>query len=81
MYRERNMGSPTGRETYGDGDPIVVGERESRLQGEVGQVALEGRMGCFASPQAEVWGYATKVAHHVIHKDLSSLSCYVSIRG
>ncbi len=33
------MGSPTGRETYGDGDLIVVGERESRLQGEVGQVA------------------------------------------
>jgi hypothetical protein len=38
-------GSPTGREPYGDGVPIVVvgvttdqGRRESRLQGEGGQV-------------------------------------------
>ena len=40
-----NMGSPTGRESYGDGGPVVVagvttgqGRRESRLQGEGGQV-------------------------------------------
>jgi hypothetical protein len=40
----RNAGSPTGRESYGDGVPIVVvgvtphqGERESRSQGEVAQ--------------------------------------------
>ena len=41
----RNTGSPKGREPYGDGVLIVVagvtprlGERESRLQGEGGQV-------------------------------------------
>jgi len=39
------MGSPTGRESYGDGGPVVVagvtpgqGGREGRLQGEGGQV-------------------------------------------
>lgn len=32
------MGSPTGRESYGDGVPIVVRERESRLHGEGEQV-------------------------------------------
>ncbi len=42
----RNMGSPKGGDPYGDGVPMVVdgvtsiqGERESRLQGEVGQVS------------------------------------------
>ena len=34
----RNSGSPTGRESYGDGDPIVVRGRESRPHGEGGQV-------------------------------------------
>jgi hypothetical protein len=40
-----NVGSPTGREPYGDGGLVVVvgvtphqGRRESRLQGEGGQV-------------------------------------------
>jgi hypothetical protein len=40
-----NMGSPAGRESYGDGGPVVVagvtagqGGRESRPQGEGGQV-------------------------------------------
>jgi hypothetical protein len=40
-----NVGSPTGRESYGDGGLVVVagvtpgqGGRESRLQGEGGQV-------------------------------------------
>lgn len=40
-----NVGSPVGRESYGDGGPVVVagvtpgrGGRESRLQGEAGQV-------------------------------------------
>ncbi len=40
-----NVGSPKGREPYGDGGLVVVagvtacqGERESRLQGEGGQV-------------------------------------------
>ena len=40
-----NVGSPTGRESYGDGGPVVVagvtprqGGRESRPQGEGGQV-------------------------------------------
>jgi hypothetical protein len=40
-----NVGSPTGRESYGDGGPVVVagvttcrGVRESRTQGEGGQV-------------------------------------------
>ena len=39
------MGSPNGREPYGDGGPVVVvgitpyqGRRESRLQGQGGQV-------------------------------------------
>ncbi len=42
---ETNVGSPKGREPYGDGGPVVVvrvtphqGERESRSQGEGGQV-------------------------------------------
>jgi len=39
VYRVRNMGSPHGGDPYGDGDPIVVSERESRSQGEGGQVA------------------------------------------
>ena len=41
-----NVGSPTGREPYGDGVPVVVvgvathqGGRESRLQGKGAQVA------------------------------------------
>jgi hypothetical protein len=33
-----NMGSPTGREPYGDGALVVVRGRESRLHGEGGQV-------------------------------------------
>ena len=44
VYCIRKAGSPTGRESYGDGVPMVVdgvtsiqGERESRLQGEVAQ--------------------------------------------
>ena len=36
----RNTGSPTGRESYGDGAPIVVRRRESRLHGEGGQVLV-----------------------------------------
>lgn len=45
VQRKRNSGSPTGREPYGDGVPIVVvgvtphqGEREGRSQGQVAQV-------------------------------------------
>jgi len=38
VNHERNTGSPTGRETYGDGASIVVRERESRLHGEGRQV-------------------------------------------
>ncbi len=51
--QRRITGSPTGREPYGDGVPIVVvgihreveipphqGDRESRPQGEGGQVTL-----------------------------------------
>src|SRR4051794_8059953 len=33
-----NAGSPTGREPYGDGAPVVVRGRESRSQGEGEQV-------------------------------------------
>ena len=40
----RNAGSPTGRESYGDGDPIVVRGRESLLHGEGGQVLVESDM-------------------------------------
>ena len=38
VHDGRNTGWPTGRETDGHGVPIVVRGRESRLQGEVGQV-------------------------------------------
>ena len=45
VRRRRTAGSPTGREPYGDGVPIVVvgvtshqGDRESRSQGEGAQV-------------------------------------------
>src|SRR5262245_25844467 len=34
----RNSGSPTGRESYGDGDPVVVRGGESPSHGEGGQV-------------------------------------------
>jgi|GEM_PF-2531629 len=37
----RNAGSSKGREPYGDGAPIVVRGRESRLHGEGGQVLVE----------------------------------------
>src|SRR6266545_538181 len=37
---QRNAGSPTGRESYGDGAPVVVGARESLAHGE--GAALEG---------------------------------------
>jgi group II intron reverse transcriptase/maturase len=40
----RNTGSPKGRETYGDGAPIVLRGRESRLQGEGGQELLISRI-------------------------------------
>jgi len=36
-----NMGSPTGREPYGDGALVVVRGRESRLHGEGGQVSTD----------------------------------------
>jgi hypothetical protein len=39
----RNMGLPNGGDPYGDGIPIVVSERESRLQGEVGHGGKAGR--------------------------------------
>ena len=45
VQRRRTTGSPTGREPYGDGVPVVVagvttcrGGRESRSQGEGAQV-------------------------------------------
>ena len=38
VQSQRNAGSPKGREPYGDGVPIVVRDRESRLHGEVEQV-------------------------------------------
>lgn len=40
----RNAGSPTGRESYGDGALIVVRGRENRLHGEGGQVFAESNM-------------------------------------
>lgn len=43
VFRDRTAGSPTGREPYGDGNPIVVGgvtttygDWESQSQGEGG---------------------------------------------
>ena len=36
-----NMGSPTGREPYGDGALVVVRGRESRPHGEGGQVSID----------------------------------------
>ena len=50
-----NMGSPTGRESYGDGGLVVVagvttgrGGRESRPQGEGGQVTGQRSVGRYA---------------------------------
>ena len=50
-----NVGSPTGREPYGDGGPVVVvgvtphqGGRESRPQGEGGQVMRHHQVGRYA---------------------------------
>ena len=50
-----NMGSPTGRESYGDGGPVVVagitpgqGGRERRLQGKGGQVIGHPMIGRYA---------------------------------
>jgi hypothetical protein len=37
VRHQGSMGSPTGREPYGDGGPIVVRDRESRSLGEAGQ--------------------------------------------
>jgi hypothetical protein len=39
----RNVGSPTGREPYGDGASVVVRGRESRPHGEGRQVSLRPR--------------------------------------
>src|SRR5215831_9083167 len=38
VQHQRNAGSPTGRESHGDGVSVVVGGRESRPQGEGRQV-------------------------------------------
>jgi hypothetical protein len=50
-----NVGSPKGRESYGDAGPVVVvgvtphrGRRESRLQGEGGQVIGHSKAGRYA---------------------------------
>jgi hypothetical protein len=50
-----NVGSPMGRESYGDGGLVVVagvtpgqGGRESRLQGEGGQVIGHHQVGRYA---------------------------------
>jgi hypothetical protein len=50
-----NVGSPTGRESYGDAGPVVVagvtpcqGVRESRNQGEGGQVIGYSKAGRYA---------------------------------
>jgi hypothetical protein len=52
---ETNAGSPVGREPYGDGGLVVVagvttgqGGRESRLQGEGGQVIGHHQVGRYA---------------------------------
>src|SRR6516164_3349868 len=49
VRRLRNVRSPNGREPQGDGDPIVVRVRESRIHGEGGQVIR-----C-----RDAWRYAT----------------------
>src|SRR3712207_5515127 len=46
--RRGNAGSPTGREPYGDGAPVVVHGRESRPHGEGGQVSTRDRNGRYA---------------------------------
>jgi hypothetical protein len=46
VCRFGNAGSPTGRESYGDGVSVVVSGRESRLQGEGRQVAATQRSRC-----------------------------------
>ena len=37
VHHVRNAGSPKGRETYGDGVPVVVSGKESFLHGEGGE--------------------------------------------
>jgi hypothetical protein len=41
--RGRTAGSPTGREPYGDGVPVVVRGRENRSHGEGAQVVSDAR--------------------------------------
>jgi hypothetical protein len=55
VRRRRTTGSPTGRESYGDGAPVVVagvtacqGVRESRAQGEGAQVITTSGDGRYA---------------------------------
>jgi hypothetical protein len=55
VRRRRTTGSPTGRESYGDGVPVVVagvtacqGVRESRTQGEGAQVITTSSDGRYA---------------------------------
>jgi hypothetical protein len=45
VTQARNAGLPTGREPYGNGAPVVVRGRESRLHGEGGQVSRMGARG------------------------------------
>jgi hypothetical protein len=77
-----NAGSPTGREPYGDGVPIVVvgvtshqGDRESRSQGEGAQViatSSEERYAQCRSPQRCWMSPGSAVIHRVGGRSLES---------
>jgi hypothetical protein len=56
VRRGRTAGSPTGREPYGDGVPVVVRGRESRSRGEGAQVVsdVQEREACVMQDAATV---------------------------
>ena len=81
---ERNAGSPTGREPYGDGVLVVVdgvttvqGARESRVQGEGGQVTRltqQGRHARGGAPKP-FWASFGNVADDDSHWRMSIDNC------
>jgi hypothetical protein len=80
----RNAGSPTGREPYGDGVPVVVdgvtpvqGARESRVQGQGGQgtrLTHQGRHARGGAPKP-FWASYENVADDAYQERISSDNC------
>lgn len=59
IHHDRNSGLPKGRESYGDGDPIVVGGRESLLH-VTGQVR---HTGCGQQPRPGEVGQVSEIVN------------------